>query len=181
MCGISGVELLVIIVAAIIVLGPDRLPELMRMAGRIARELRRLRGDLGDVTREIRSTVDVRSMGRELARDVDVDRFRARVHEAENEIDAIRRRLNRPIESADLMGPSESGGSHPPVAEEANPDWDCDGMGGPATLEDPGPRPASGQVARHPLLGLHEEPKEPEELEEQEAGIEPTELPENEA
>ena len=106
MCGVSGVELLVIIVAAIIFLGPEKLPELMRMGGKLAREARRLRGDLGEVTREIRSTVDVREMGRGLAKDLQVDRVRERMKDAESEIDAIRARLSRAVELPDAGAPT---------------------------------------------------------------------------
>lgn len=58
MCGVSGIEFLVILVVAVIVLGPDRLPEAMRTLGKMARELRKITDDFSDVrddfTREFR-------------------------------------------------------------------------------------------------------------------------------
>jgi Tat protein translocase TatB subunit len=97
MCGISGFELVVILAAAIIFLGPERLPDVMRAAGRVARELRRLRGDLGQVTREITSSVGVDDLKESVRETLDVDRVRSRVKDAESEIDAIRARLKRPV------------------------------------------------------------------------------------
>lgn len=107
MCGISGVELLVIIVAAIIILGPDKLPELMRMAGRLARDLRRLRGDLGEVTREIRSQVKVDDLQKSLG----VDRVRERIRDAESEIDAIRSRIKKGAKDATSTADAAAGAS----------------------------------------------------------------------
>lgn len=39
-CGVSGIELIIIIAAAVIFLGPDKLPDLARTVGKLARELR---------------------------------------------------------------------------------------------------------------------------------------------
>lgn len=39
-CGVSGIELLIIIVAAVVFLGPDKLPDLARTVGKLARDLR---------------------------------------------------------------------------------------------------------------------------------------------
>ncbi len=46
MLGLGIWELVVIVVVALIALGPRRLPELARQAGRIIRELRRTANDL---------------------------------------------------------------------------------------------------------------------------------------
>ena len=159
MCGISGVELLVIIVAAIIILGPDKLPELMRMAGRLARDLRRLRGDLGEVTRELRSQVNVQDLQKELTRELEVDRARERMKEAESEIDAIRSRLNKKVEL-------------PPVGEDGKPLRRLSGApletplpasieGDPAeaaTPDLPSVRPAAGTVAQGESLSEGDTP-----------------------
>jgi Tat protein translocase TatB subunit len=109
MCGISGFELVVILAAVIIFVGPEKLPEMMRAVGRVARELRRLRGDLGKVTREITSTVGVDDLKESVRASVDVDRVRSRMKDAESEIDAIRARLKRPagVEPAVIEGDSQ--------------------------------------------------------------------------
>lgn len=52
MCGVSGIEFMVILVVAVIVLGPDRLPEAMRTLGKMARELRKITDDFSDVRDE---------------------------------------------------------------------------------------------------------------------------------
>ena len=77
MCGISGIELLVIIVAAIIFLGPENLPDLLKMAGKASRELRKLKGDLGDMTQELRDAVPVDEMRRQMSEDLQLTRARA--------------------------------------------------------------------------------------------------------
>ncbi len=62
MCGVSGVEFAVILVVAVIFLGPDRLPDMMRSLGKLARELRKITDEFSDVrddfTREITKEVD---------------------------------------------------------------------------------------------------------------------------
>lgn len=62
MCGVSGIEFMVILVVAVIVLGPDRLPEVMRTLGEMARELRKITDDFSEVrdefTKGIREDVE---------------------------------------------------------------------------------------------------------------------------
>lgn len=57
MCGISGVELMVILVIAIVVLGPDRLPEMMRLLGKGMREVRKVTSELGGVRDEFTKSI----------------------------------------------------------------------------------------------------------------------------
>lgn len=108
MCGISGFELVVILAAAIIFLGPERLPDMMRNVGKVARELRKLRGDLGQVTREITRSTGVEDLKDQLKESLEVDRVRERVKGAESEIDLIRARLKRQVEL-----PTKDDGSEP--------------------------------------------------------------------
>jgi sec-independent protein translocase protein TatB len=64
---IGGGELIVILIIALIVLGPDKLPDAVRRAGRLYGELRRmssgfqaeLRDALDEPMREVRSTTDL--------------------------------------------------------------------------------------------------------------------------
>lgn len=62
MCGVSGIEFVVILVVAVIVLGPERLPEAMRTLGKMARELRKITDDFSDVrdefTRDFREELE---------------------------------------------------------------------------------------------------------------------------
>lgn len=139
MCGISGVELLVIIVASIVILGPEKLPELMGHAGKLARDLRKMRGQLGDVTRELRSQVKVDELGKELG----VDRVRERMREAESEIDAIRARLNR---TAELPGHGEPAAGAGGTTGAAAPEPDAGDSGGEP--DTPRIRTSQGSVAR---------------------------------
>lgn len=64
MFNVTGGELLILLVVALIVLGPDKLPDAVRRAGRLLGELRRmsdgfqaeLKGALDEPTRELRAT-----------------------------------------------------------------------------------------------------------------------------
>ena len=55
MFGIQPAELIIILIVALIVLGPDRLPGAMRSAGRTYRQVRSL---LDDAQQELASTID---------------------------------------------------------------------------------------------------------------------------
>jgi sec-independent protein translocase protein TatB len=92
MCGVSGIELLVIVAIAVIVVGPERLPDLMRAAGKLMRQVRAMTGDLGQVTREIQSTVNVDEIRKQLREEMQIERARFRQLAQETEIDAIRAR-----------------------------------------------------------------------------------------
>lgn len=54
MGNLGGGEILVILLVALVVLGPTRLPEAARQVGRVARELKRMSGDF---QRELRQAV----------------------------------------------------------------------------------------------------------------------------
>lgn len=57
--GLGFQEILIIAVVVLVVFGPKRLPELMRMAGRVTRDLRRLAWDF-------RSALDLDSLEQDL-------------------------------------------------------------------------------------------------------------------
>ena len=57
MCGVSGPELIIILIVAIIVLGPERLPEVMRTIGKIGREVRKATSEISDVQREFTNSL----------------------------------------------------------------------------------------------------------------------------
>lgn len=135
MCGISGSEFLIIIVAAIIIMGPEKLPDLMRMAGKLARDVRRIRGDLGDVTKEIRSQVNVKDLQDQLTKELEIDRARERMREAESEVDALRARMKKKIDvGADAQASSGVPSIRPAVGalaqgEEVAPSVDDSAFG----------------------------------------------------
>ena len=83
MFGIGTPELLVILVLALVVVGPERLPEIGRTVGRVLREFRKVQddvrdmvqtglgSDLDDVRKELRGTADeLRKTSRDIASDV---------------------------------------------------------------------------------------------------------------
>lgn len=76
--GIGAMEALVIVVIALIIFGPGRLPEIMGEAGRAVRDFRRatreLTGDFEDSIKEVRGTYeelerDMRTTAKDLKRD----------------------------------------------------------------------------------------------------------------
>ena len=117
MCGISGVELMVILVIAIGVLGPDRLPEVMRMLGRTMREVRKVAGEMSGVrdefTRTVRDELNAtaqtaarrQSAGKEGQDVADIDAIRAR--KAALEAVAAKRALEAVRESSTARDDSE--------------------------------------------------------------------------
>lgn len=100
MCGLSGTELFVIVVVAVIVLGPEKLPELMRWVGRAAREVRKLTGDIGKVSSDLRSVVSVDDLKKQLREEMQIERVRSVRTDAEQEIDAIRARMRETARQA---------------------------------------------------------------------------------
>ncbi len=140
MCGISGFELVVILAAAIIFLGPERLPDMMRTVGKVARELRKLRGDLGEVTREITRSSGVDDLKDQLKETLEVDRVRERVVGAESEIDAIRARLKRRVDiPTEGDAPSAASGGTPQIRPAAGAVANSEPLEAPSeTLEAPG-------------------------------------------
>ncbi len=111
MCGVSGIELLVIVAIAVIVVGPERLPELMRGAGKMMRQVRAMTGDLGQVTREIQSTVNIEEIRKQLREEMQTERARFRQLAQETEIDAIRARKTRPTATPDATQATTPDGS----------------------------------------------------------------------
>ena len=59
--GIGGLELLLIAIVGFVVLGPKRLSEGARTAGKVLRELRRQRDELTDMVREAVDLEDMQS------------------------------------------------------------------------------------------------------------------------
>lgn len=90
MCGVSGIELLVIVVAAVIFLGPDRLPEVMRTLGKLMREVRKVTGEISNVRDEF--TRSVRDEGRTIQESVERRTHAGKAGQDVEDIDAIRAR-----------------------------------------------------------------------------------------
>lgn len=58
MGSIGGPELLVVVVVALLVLGPDRLPDALRQAGRGIREVRKVTSGLQTTVRDLVEDAD---------------------------------------------------------------------------------------------------------------------------
>lgn len=90
MCGVSGIELLIIVVVAVMVLGPDRLPEVMRTLGKLMREVRKVTGEITSVRDEF--TRSVRDGGKAVNESVERRAHAGRAGQDVSDIDAIRAR-----------------------------------------------------------------------------------------
>ena len=100
MCGMSGIELLVVLAVAVIFVGPEHLPEMFRSAGKLMREVRRMTGDIGQVTREIRSSVNIDDIRNQLKAEMAAERERFRLLSQELEIDALKARKSTTTQSS---------------------------------------------------------------------------------
>ena len=115
--GIGPQEIIVILVIAVIVVGPKRLPE---FAVQLARLVRRLRGYATDVTQEMRAELD------ELTREY--ERIRAELDEVrqstEKDVDSMTVEVDRALKEAPAI--IESSAEPPPEerdhSEEPRPD-----------------------------------------------------------
>lgn len=107
MCGISGPELIIIVVVALVVLGPERIPELMRSLGKMMREVRKFTGDLSQVTREIQSTVSMEDLRKQIRDELSMERDKIRRLTQEVEIDQIRERKKKKAEETQTVSLSK--------------------------------------------------------------------------
>jgi sec-independent protein translocase protein TatB len=94
MCGLNGSEFLIIVVVAVLVLGPDRLPELMRLLGRGVREVRTVTRGFTDVQKEIRSKVSVDELRRQIREELLLEERETnnKRQSMQSEADAVRAR-----------------------------------------------------------------------------------------
>lgn len=113
MCGVSGVELVVILVVAIIVIGPEKLPEVMGSLGKFTRDIRKATSELtnvrDDVARSIKESADeARNATRARTRNAiiddeeraELDALRARRKEKQAELDVDIDKLPRQLRPA---------------------------------------------------------------------------------
>jgi len=164
MCGLSGAELVVIVVAAVILLGPDKLPEVMRLLGRLTREVRKITGDLGKVTEEIRDVVSVEDLKKQLREEMQLERVRSAKREVESEIDAIRAKIR--VDGTKSTGAGDASRAPRSIPDTASSETDAatgDDGGSEVLASDtearaegavPRVRAAPGSVAREPSWAL---------------------------
>ncbi|TVQ95732.1 MAG: twin-arginine translocase TatA/TatE family subunit [Deltaproteobacteria bacterium] len=162
MCGISGVELAIIVAAAIVILGPDKLPEIMRVLGRLAGQARGLMSDIQKAGRVVDPDFPRREIERVVREEVlgpaegatkrrPSARKKIRDEQAEARIDAIRRRRE---ELRQAEADEVDGGARPTpddaTAGDASPTATAPDSNAPAgdTAGPPRPRPATDTVAR---------------------------------
>lgn len=148
MCGLSGTEFVVVLLVTIIVLGPEKLPDLLKWAGRTMKEVRRLTGDLGQVSREIQQTTDVDAIRKQIREELQLERVRQVRTDAESEIDAIRARIKDKDGEGDRRRARSRRATEAHAAREsadpsehAQPRFDDGGALGEGEGSDSGPAP----------------------------------------
>lgn len=108
MCGVSGVEFLVILIAAVIFLGPDRLPEAMRTLGKLMREVRKVTGEFSNVRDDF--TKSLREESKSVHETVHRRESAGRAGQDVSDIDAIR--AKRAAEEAQAAEATADAGEH---------------------------------------------------------------------
>lgn len=125
MPNIGPAEILVILVVALLVFGPQKLPEIGRQVGKAARELRRMQASLRDEVRDVLEPIEERGRPPKLSGSAtDAD--------------------ERALEAGE--GAHEEGGDEDlsPTTDEATSTTDGDGGSVPAEGEGPTTRDATG-------------------------------------
>lgn len=146
MCGMSGVEMVVVLVVAIVVIGPEKLPTVLRTVARTVGELRGL-------TDEIRSSASLLDNERENT-SRSATRRRSRSSLAETEIDLVKARKTAAARREAAANAAELPVDPSPTAAEESGSADVlfrrEDLDAPARPLDAGPRirPADGAVAR---------------------------------
>jgi sec-independent protein translocase protein TatB len=116
MFGIGGPELLIICVVALIVIGPKKLPELLRSLGKGVAEFKR-------VGNEVKSTLDdevTKAESEARKQEVEAELARRKAEKAKQEAEAAVAAESSPEEAGQEKGQGESVAAAPETAPEEN-------------------------------------------------------------
>ena len=122
MFGIGTWELVIILVLALVILGPAKIPQMARSIGRGMAQLRK---SVNDVKREIdieglREEVVKESGLDQLKKSLDVDQIKNQVERELNETDLDLDSLHNPYEQSPQLDTENEPGSDPPSNEKDN-------------------------------------------------------------
>jgi len=117
MFGIGSTELLVIILVALLVLGPKRLPEVLKLVGRMMAELKKT---ADEVKKEIGAEADMKEIQESLREISDVPRLVQK--QMEKEIEELKKLEEMPEEKLEGMPDPAPGEKPEPTPGEENPD-----------------------------------------------------------
>ncbi|NQW62433.1 MAG: twin-arginine translocase TatA/TatE family subunit, partial [Deltaproteobacteria bacterium] len=70
MCGISGFEFVVILVIALLVLGPEKIPEILRFFGGIMRQVKELSGEVTKLKSDMLSSPQIEELKKQIRAEV---------------------------------------------------------------------------------------------------------------
>ena len=90
MCGVSGLELVIILAVALIVLGPDKLPDVLRFLGGVMREVRRVTGEVGRLRSDLTQSPQVEELRRQIRAELQMERTRPGRADELAAVDAIK-------------------------------------------------------------------------------------------
>jgi Tat protein translocase TatB subunit len=142
MCGISGFEFVVILVIALLVLGPDKIPEILRFFGGVMRQVKELSGEVTKLKSDMLSSPQIEELKKQIRAEILTESggkgAAASKSERSNDIatiDAIKRARTQSEAAGSIAPESTSAPAHLP--EPAHP---------PAHL----PEPAHSVEPAHP-------------------------------
>jgi Tat protein translocase TatB subunit len=70
MCGISGFEFVVILVIALLVLGPDKIPEILRFFGGVMRQVKELSGEVTKLKSDMLSSPQIEELKKQIRAEI---------------------------------------------------------------------------------------------------------------
>ena len=70
MCGISGFEFVVILVIALLVLGPEKIPEILRFFGGVMRQVKELSGEVTKLKSDMLSSPQIEELKKQIRAEV---------------------------------------------------------------------------------------------------------------
>ena len=177
MCGISGFEFVVILVIALLVLGPEKIPEILRFFGGVMRQVKELSGEVTKLKSDMLSSPQIEELKKQIRAEVlsESGGKGAAASKAERSndiatIDAIKRARTQSEAAGSIAPESTSEPAHPvepahPPAHPPAPAHPAEPAHPPAHLPAPlqapdplAPRPApQGTVAFSPAGGSNTE------------------------
>lgn len=128
MCGISGFEFVVILVIALLVLGPEKIPEILRFFGGVMRQVKELSGEVTKLKSDMLSSPQVEELKKQIRAEILSESGGKGAPSSKAErandiatIDAIKRARAEAESTALPPANSDATPAHPPEHPPAHP------------------------------------------------------------